>query len=411
MKNIGIIAEYNPFHNGHLYHLKETAKVGQADNIVAVMSGNFTQRGEPAMYDKWIRAEMAVRNGVDLVLELPFIFACNNAEFFAFGAMTILNSLSCISHFSFGSESGDLAGLTDVAGLLAYEEPQFKEALKTYLGEGLSFPRARYEAVKEIKGEKSAALIRDPNNILAVEYLKQGIRLRSHMQPITVKRSGKGYHERDIDHPMASATAIRKKISEEKTIESALNAVPKETREIMQRTGMMPVTGSGELFSLIAYKVLTTPAETLANILSAGEGLENKLKKAMIKSNTTDEIIARLLSKRYTETRIKRLLIHTLTGLTKSEFFRIMEAPRLYARVLGFSEKGAKLLRHIKSAECSQIPIISNINKELMPDDPIWEILKYDLLASDIYNLAHLNDLYTRSDHVCRPYFVENLSD
>ncbi|GAB1475302.1 nucleotidyltransferase [Bacillota bacterium] len=407
MNTIGIIAEYNPFHKGHLYHLNESVKMVNTDTVVAVMSGNFTQRGEPAIYDKWIRAEMAVKNGVDLVLELPFVFACNNAEFFAYGAMNILNSLGCITHFSFGSESGHMTGLMDAADLLTHEEPDFKDRLKKHLAEGLSFPRARYETVKEIKGAETAALIREPNNILSVEYLKQWIRMGSHMQPITIMRSGKGYHDSDISHPLASARAIRNKMSQPGDFELVLKAIPEETAEIMQRTGLIPVTGSEELVKLLAYKVLTTPAEELAHILSAGEGLENKLKKAIIKNNSTEEVIDYLLSKRYTETRIKRLLIHTLTGLTKSGFFGIMENPHLYARVLGFSSNGAKLLRHIKSQERNKIPIISNINKELRPGDPVWDILKYDILASDIYNLLYLNDLYKRSDHVCSPFFGE----
>lgn len=404
MKNIGIIAEYNPFHNGHLYHLQETKKLGQADHVVAVMSGNFTQRGEPAMYDKWIRAEMAVKNGVDLVLELPFVFACNNAEYFAAGAVRILNGLGCISHLSFGSESGELEGLIKVASLLVEEGPSFKETLMDYLGQGLSYPRARYEALKELEGDETAALIRDPNNILAVEYLKQWILTDSQMKPIVIKRAGKGYRDEGIDDSLASATAIRRKFAENRDIDHVRHAVPKATSNIMMRSDKGPVTDSEELYAMLVYKILTTPAEDLGEILSAGEGLENKLKKAIIKSRSYKELIASALSKRYTETRIKRLLLHTLTSLTKDDFFRNLKEPHLYARVLGFSSDGAKLLRHIKQKECASIPIISNLNKEVLPEDPLWSLLHYDVLATDIYNLAYNKGLYERSDYVCKPY-------
>jgi len=404
LNNVGIIAEYNPFHNGHLYHLQETKKLGQADHVVVIMSGNFTQRGEPALYDKWTRAEMAVRNGVDLVIELPFVFACNNAEYFAMGAVRILNGLGCISHLSFGSESGELEGLLKVADLLAEEEPEFKEALMMFLGQGLSYPRARYEALKKLEGEEVAALIRDPNNILAVEYLKQWILTASQMKPIVVKRKGRSYHDESIDDALSSATAIRRKLEENRDIDHILHVVPQATTDTMRNAESEPVTDSEDLFTMLVYKILITSNEELAEILSAGEGLENKLKKAVIKSKNLNELIASVLSKRYTETRIKRLLLHTLISLRKDDFFRNLENPHLYARVLAFSGRGAKLLRHIKRQECNSIPIITNLNKEVPLGDPLWEFLRYDVLASDIYNLAYNKEIYRRSDYVCKPY-------
>jgi predicted nucleotidyltransferase len=407
LNNIGIIAEYNPFHNGHLYHLKETKKLGQADHVIAVMSGDFTQRGEPALYDKWVRAEMAVHNGVDLVIELPFVFACNNAEYFAMGAMHILNGLGCISHFSFGSEYGELEGLHKVAEILADEGAAFKKALKQFLDQGYSYPRARFEALKELEGEETAALIREPNNILAVEYLKQRIRLGCRMKPIIIKRAGKGYHDRNISDSLASATAIRHMIAEKQDINMVKQAIPEATANIMERACLNPSTDSGQFFTMLVYKILTTPNEALAEILSAGEGLENKLKKAIIKSRSTEELIGSVLSKRYTETRIKRLLLHTLMSLTKKEFFEIVAELPLYARVLGFSSKGAKLLRHIKQTGCASFPVISNINKEVTSKDPLWRLLRYDVLAADLYNLAYHKEIYTRSDYICSPSFSD----
>ncbi|MGI6733077.1 MAG: nucleotidyltransferase [Anaerovoracaceae bacterium] len=403
MNNIGIIAEYNPFHNGHLYHLNETKKLGQADHIIAVMSGDFTQRGEPALYDKWIRAQMAVKNGVDLVIELPFVFACNNAEYFSMGGIHILNGLGCVSHFSFGSEHGELESLQRVAEILVDEGPEFKKAIKYFLDRGCSYPRARFEALKEIEGEETAALIRDPNNILAVEYLKQWIRSGRRMKPMAVKRVGKGYHDRNISHPLASATAIRQEIAQNQDMDKVKQAIPEPTLDTIESTLQTPVTDPSPLFTMLVYKILTTPNEVLGEILSAGEGLENKLKKAIVKSRNMEELIGSVLSKRYTETRIKRLLLHTLTSLTKKEFFEIVDELPLYARVLGFSPDGARLLRHIKQTGCASFPVISNINKEVTQSDPLWKILRYDVLAADLYNLAFNNEIYTRSDYVCSP--------
>lgn len=404
MNNTGIIAEYNPFHKGHLHHLKESKKIGQADCIVAIMSGCFTQRGEPALYDKWVRAEMAVENGVDLVIELPFVFACNNAEYFAYGAIKILNDLGCITHLSFGSESGNISRLHEVAEFLAVESEDFKNTIKEFISYGYSYPRARSETVKTLMGDKFAQLIREPNNILAVEYLKQLIRFNIPIKPITVERLGKGYHDGDFTHPMASATAIRRKLSHKDAFEGLDRVVPGSTANIMKMADSKPVTDSEGLFNLLIYKVLTSSKEELGEIFSSTEGLENKLKESIIKNRSVKGIMSSVLSKRYNKTRINRLFIHTLTSLTKEEFWEIINRPALYARVLGFSQNGARLIRKIKNDERSVIPIITNINKEVLPEDPLWKVLKYDILAADIYNLLYNKGIYDRSDYVMRPY-------
>ncbi|HML38127.1 MAG TPA: nucleotidyltransferase family protein, partial [Bacillota bacterium] len=212
MKVLGIIAEYNPFHNGHRYHLEESVKLTSPDFTVCVMSGDFTQRGEPAMADKWIRAAATVENGVDLVLELPFAFACNNAEFFAAGAVDILNRLGCVTHLSFGSEAGELSALSQAADYLAYEDDELKNTIREFADQGLSFPRARYEAVKMCRGEAYSDVLRSANNILAVEYLKQLRLMKSEIEPVTVKRYGTGYHDMGSYENIASATAIRHQV-------------------------------------------------------------------------------------------------------------------------------------------------------------------------------------------------------
>jgi predicted nucleotidyltransferase len=214
MRVLGIIAEYNPFHNGHLFHLRESVRLALPDYTVCVMSGDFTQRGEPAMADKWVRAETAVRNGIDLVIELPFAFACNNAEYFAAGAVDILNRLGCVTHLSFGSEAGELDLLLEASEYLAYEEEDLKKSIREFSDKGISYPRARYEAVRKCRGDSCSSVLKSANNILAVEYLKQLRRINSPMEPITVKRYGTGYLEKDSFENIASATAIRHRLKD-----------------------------------------------------------------------------------------------------------------------------------------------------------------------------------------------------
>ncbi|HZK01260.1 MAG TPA: nucleotidyltransferase family protein, partial [Anaerovoracaceae bacterium] len=272
---------------------------------------------------------------------------------------------------------------------------------------GFSFPKSRYEAMKELKGSEKAEIIVDPNNILAVEYLKQWIRLKSHMQPMTIKRLGGGYHNKDSSVSMAGASAIRKKMALSLDVESVRHALPDTSADVMNRNIHQTIIDSEKLFPYLAYKVLTSDREYLSEIISSGEGLENRLKRAIIGSKSTEDIVRFILSKRYTETRVKRLLIHTLVSLKRKDFFRIIESHALYARVLGFSPKGAELIRYIKRERCSHIPIVTNINKELTKENPVWEILSYDILATDIYNLAHFGGIYQRSDYVLKPFFEE----
>ncbi|MDR3072840.1 MAG: nucleotidyltransferase family protein, partial [Clostridiales Family XIII bacterium] len=186
-RTLGIIAEYNPFHNGHLYHLKTSALKSGADAIVCVMSGDFVQRGEPAILDKWIRAKMAVDHGADLVIELPFLYACNNAEWFARGAVRILNGLGCIDVLSFGSEGGDLAVLKRTAEIITGDS-EFEAQIKAKMQEGISYPSARYEALKAVAEKQHAQVLKSPNDTLAVEYLKQMLLTNSAMQPMAIRR-------------------------------------------------------------------------------------------------------------------------------------------------------------------------------------------------------------------------------
>lgn len=411
MRVLGIIAEYNPFHNGHLYQLQKSIDMTEADFVVAIVSGSFTQRGEPAIASKWSRAEMAVRNGIDLIIELPFVFACNNAEYFAKGAIEILNRLGCVTHLSFGSESGDLTQLKTAANFLSYETDEFKSNLKSKLDAGLSYPKSRSEAVKVTLGEQYSNLMVNPNNILAIEYLKQLHLTNSDIIPVTVKRYVADYHDKKLIGNIASASAIRKSL-----IDNEFNAdiiekfIPQETLDVLIKNGNHSclIHSNFKLdelyYNMVTSKILTTKCSDLKEIFSVAEGLENKLKETIRMSNNLIELKDYLKSKRYTATRISRVLTHIAMGLTKTDFNDILETNEYYAHILGFNKKGAKLLKIIKNSEKATLPCITNINKESDRLKKCQLLLSYDLIASDFYNLLSGKNLYNNSDQLHKPY-------
>jgi len=403
MKVLGIIAEYNPFHNGHLFHLEESKKKSGADVCVAVMSGNFTQRGDPAIMDKWTRARIAVDCGVSLVLELPFVYACNNSEYFAKGGIQILNGLSCVDFVSFGSESGDIGKLREAAEAVLHESPAFKSAIRESLDGGASFPKARAFAVRAAAGEETAALLDKPNNILAVEYLKQLSLSKSKIEAFTVKRQGPGYNSAALGSGgLASAAAIREGMKAGGAA-SIKDYVPEDCNDVINKVNIDINGKVNALFSMILARILTESGDSLEEIFSAGEGLGNKLKKAVRDSENMERLISNVKSKRYARTRIQRLLIHALFDLRSQRFYEIAEGALNYARVLAFDSAGARLLKRIRASGAG-FPVITNINRQVHENDEINAVLKFDILASDLYNLISGFDLWGKSDYVIRPY-------
>ncbi len=382
MKVLGIIAEYNPLHNGHIYHIEECRKASGADHIVVVMSGNFTQRGEAAVLDKWTRSRLAVENGADLVLELPFAYAVNSAEYFAKGGVGILDKLGCVTHIGFGAEAEEISQLLQIAELISDESDAFKSRMKSLMDEGNSYAKARELCVSEILGDESAAIMKTPNNILAIEYLKQLHLLGSEIKPIMVNRKGAGYHDTVPDRGFASATAIRHHL----TASERRSYVPGNVSEALD-AGTMDI----DYFQLVQARVLSSPAEELSKILSVGEGLENRMLDQIRKSSDMDDFVDRIMSKRYPRTRIQRMICQMLMGLGEFE-------DEYYVRPLAASAKGTALLKSI--IKNSDIPVITNINKiECLP-----ELMNYDILAADMYNIIAGNDLYKKSDYVMHPF-------
>ncbi|MCI7619960.1 MAG: nucleotidyltransferase [Firmicutes bacterium] len=392
LKAVGIIAEYNPFHNGHKHHLEQTLTESGADVCVAVISGNFTQRGEIALLDKWTRAEMAVRNGVNLVVEMPTLYACSNAGYFAEAGVEILEALGA-EDICFGSESGNTEELIRIAREIESNRQNLEEKIKEGVKSGFSYPRARSQAIFRLFGEDAASVIESPNNILAIEYI---MRMKK-AHPIAVKRMGAGYHDSEADKSgIASATAVRKMLRERQDISPV---VPEFSREIIEQNRGR-IADSNMLTPLIIQKVLQTSAEELNSIFGAEEGLGNILKSRVRYWKNYEDIIEDLKSKRYTRTRIERVLVHALLGIKRED----MLSASKYVRVLAFDEKGSRYLKRVKKAGFCQLPIITNINRDADAFPEIAKTLEKDILAADIYNAAAGLDLYDNSEYVKKPF-------
>lgn len=367
MKVLGIVAEYNPFHNGHLHHVRASRDLSGADCIVAVMSGNYTQRGEPAIVDKWARAEMALLCGVDLVIELPVAYAMASAEFFAYGAVKLLDSLGAVNMLCFGSECGNAEKLAEAASILVEEPEEYKRTLKASLNSGKSFPSARQAALSsylKIKhgSDNISETLKSPNNILGIEYIKAIMRLNSGIIPITVGRIGNDYKQSELSGKISSATSIRNTIANNSWgIAASMLApsMPAASMAILEREvslGRGPVVPSDFGTILLSALRKMTPDE-IHELPYMEDGLENRIALAAKKSGSYDELLKSICTRRYTATRIQRILFSVLTGLNSNTFdnFNSTGGPA-YIRVLGFNHTGRKLLSEIRKK--AVLPII-----------------------------------------------------
>jgi len=413
MKVVGLITEYNPFHNGHKYHLERSKELSGASHSIAVMSGNFLQRGEPALLDKWERAKIAVKEGVDLVIELPTVFSCNSAEFFALGSINLLNSLNIVDYICFGSELGDLNKIDLVSDLLVNEPKEFKAFLKKYLSMGYTFPLARQKAINQYLDDdfENIKTLSSPNNILGIEYLKALKLLNSKIKPLTIKRIKADYNSTEINGEICSATAIRNLLEKNcSALEVIKNVVPINsyiTIEEVISEGRGPIFAR-DLEQIIFYKLRTAAIDQLNSIHDINEGLENRLKKGALISTNYDSLIKFLKTKRYTLTRLQRVLIKTIIGITKDDIALLTKTrDSNYIRVLGFSDKGADLLKKIKQA--SSVPIITNLKRFSPQNEYAKRMLEIDLIATDVYTLLYKNLNFSKGglDYIKKPFIMD----
>jgi len=440
MKILGIITEYNPFHNGHLYHLFKAKEITGADYVVAVMSGNFLQRGEPAIINKWARTKMALNAGVDLIIELPFVFSTQDANGFAFGAVKLLDSLQIIDYLCFGCETDNLDTLYSISNFLHIEPQKYKELIVHNSKNGYEFPRARAQALCEyhrivgidglekISPLELSKLLKYPNNILALEYIKHLINLKSKIKPMAIKRMGACYHQKNIKGKISSATSIRNEIlsslSSPKTDLFILNDKIKSTipqsgfpileKELRESRG--PIT-SDSYRQYILATLRRMSLEDISRVQGVTEGLENRIKKASLKSSTVEQLINSIKTRRYTRTKIQRIILHLMMNLSKKDVKTFNRCGPLYARVLGFSRKGKTLLRTIK--KISSTPLISKLSNYLRQTiseennnvrNRLIKMLDHDILATDIYVLANekAEDRVARLDFTHKIEMKEN---
>jgi len=385
MNIIGIVAEYNPFHNGHAYQIHTSKSALGADAVVAVMSGSFMQRGTPAIFDKWTRTELALLGGVNLVIELPTYYSTASAETFAFGAIETLNATGLINHLVYGSEYDDLEAMYQIARLLVEESDEYKHHLSLALSLGNSFPTSRSIALESIWPELPKDIISKPNAILGIEYLKALIRLNSNIIPYPIKRIGSGYHEQLIQTQYSSATAIRNEIIEQKSQNSLgiykdLSFVMPKTNVIYLEKNHPDIFDFSSYNDILLYKARSTPLESFSSIRGFSEGIEHKLIKEAQRVSDVDTLITRLKSKRYTKTSIHRLLTCMLLDTPK-----LMQRSPSYIRILGFDAIGKKVLKEMKNT--SNREIITNVGRSdaLYINDPH---LKLDIKSTDVFQLG-----------------------
>ena len=393
-KILGIIAEYNPFHNGHLYHLEKSKKLSGSEYSIAIMSGNFTQRGSTSIIDKWEKTKMALSNGIDLVIELPTLYSISSGENFADGAIKILNSLNIVDYLSFGSEVNDINILDKIADVLYKEPLEYRTLLSDELNKGLSFPKARENALLNYLGnsDEYSNVLSCPNNILGVEYLKALKKYESSIKPICIPRFKSDYNSNDFSGNIASATAIRTLVKDE-NFDIIKNLVPSDTYNIlMENDKHGHVVPDLNVFEKeIIYVLRKMSVEDISNLPDVSEGLEFSIKNAANSCNTLDELITLIKSKRYTQTRIQRILLYALLGITKEDM-EISKNVVPYIRVLGFNDNGKKLVSEI-SKNNPNLQIVTSVKKFLddNSDGNLGTLINKDIFVTDVYSIGYEN--------------------
>lgn len=398
---LGIIGEYNPFHNGHAYHLEKSKQEAKADYVIAIISGNFVQRGNVSLVDKWAKADMALASGVDLVIELPTIYSISSAENFAYGAVKTLDSLNIVDYISFGSELCYIDVLEKCADVLYRQPSEFVSLLKHELSKGISFPKARENALLMYLNDirRYANVLSSPNNILGIEYIKALKKLRSPIKPIAIKRVNVGYNDLGTNNNFASATAIREKIIKN-TPAGISKLMPSNSYRILYNSIKKGhyVKDISEFEKEIIYTLRKMSLKEIADLPDVSEGLEHAIKNAANSCNTLVEFMNIIKTKRYTNTRIQRILLYALLGITKNDMKASFKA-QPYIRVLGMNNKGKELLSVISSSN-PNLNIITSVKKYIdsNPNKNLLNMLNIDINATNIYTLGYQKDSWSNLD-------------
>lgn len=391
MNVVGIIAEYNPMHNGHIYNIKKARELTNADYVIVIMSGSFTEQGNIAVIDKFTRATIAIENGADMVIELPTIYATSSAESFAFGAISILNSLGVVTHLAFGAESQDIQPLEQVANVyLKYKEEIIAKS-KEYTKQGINSGEAYTKSLCEFIANDNQYYTL-PNNILAIEYIKTITALKSQIKPVLVHRQSSNHSDQEISNSSeyASSTSIRNILSNNNLLlDEKLNniryVVPQNTFNYLASNKF---NLNEDLWNVLKYEIIKLNVQGLKNIHEVTEGLENKLYKQALECNNYDEFIFNVKSKRYTLSKIKRICIYIILGITKEIYNRLKDVN--YARVLKVKNSSSELLSKI-SENCNSI--ITKVTDDSISclNEKIAESIKLDILAHNLFNKSNID--------------------
>ena len=399
---LGIIGEYNPFHNGHLYHIAKSKEETGAKYVVCIISGSFVQRGNTSIVNKWAKAKMALSNGADIVIELPTVYSISSAENFAEGAIKILNSLKIVDTLSFGMEANDISILNNIANVLYSEPKEYTTILSHELRKGNSFPKARENAImmylNDIK--KYANVLSGSNNILGIEYLKALKKTKSSIMPIGIKREKVLYNDEYMVDEFASATAIRKMLMT-RQFDDIRKAMPKSSYKILGeelKKGHYVIDIS-KFEKEILYTLRKMTIDEIRELPDVSEGLDVSIKNAANSCNSLEELVNIIKSKRFTQTRIQRILLYALLGIDKKQM-TISKKVDPYIRILGFNEKGKELIPEILRIN-PKLNLITSVKKymDTNPNKNLKEMLQKDIFATNVYTLGYEMDSWANLDY------------
>ncbi len=382
MRVTGIVAEYNPLHNGHIYHLEEAKRVTEADFCIIAMSGNFVQRGEPACADKFTRADWTLRAGADMIVEIPQCLAVASAERYAEGAVKLLAATGVVTDLAFGVETDDVDALYRVADILYREPPAFRTNLAYHLKQGKSYPRAQFDALCDLDIPRGdVAVLTQPNNVLAVEYLKALRRFAPHIRAVPIRRQGSGYNDTELSGALSSATAIRQALRDGN--DAVLNSLPLFVSGAMRFDEQFPVTLE-QFGPLILYRLRAMSLEELAALPDVSEGFEQVIARAVRTAPDITTFLESIKSKRYTMARCKRIAVSALLHIPGGLSDELLGDPKnLYLRVLGFLTASRGLLAAMASV--GSAPVILRNSDLSACTDTARDSMAIDAFATDLF--------------------------
>ncbi len=390
MKICGIVAEYNPFHNGHYYHLQEAKRISSADYIIVVMGGNFMQRGTPAIMDKYERTRVALSCGADLVIELPSYYATGSAEYFANGAVSLLSKLGAVDSLCFGSECGDISILKKLAGIIVDETESYQHCLQSHLREGNTYPVARSAAILQVCPEISSSItiLNSPNNILGIEYIKSIIRQKSSLDPLTMKRFGSDYHDKRLGLNQSSSSALREALWSGIPLSELCDQMPRAAYDILdnylQHNELLHLNDFSEI---MYYKLLSERQKGFEDFIDVSSALSDRICNNLYKFDGYEAFCNLLKTKEVTYTRISRCLYHIMLNMRKDDLDLYMNELDItpYARVLGFKKEATPIFSEIDKK--SQIPLITKLaDAKNLLSEPAYEMLQKEITINDIYS-------------------------